>query len=124
MSDVGAPHTSVLTASFVAANAVITGLKHTVFGSQPAMKISCRGLPQSDKQPLLRSHSPRLFSDLEVVRLVRDFDCPDGTIRKGTIGTVLQIFDGNAYQVEFEGEHEIPETIPAELLEPVNVEPA
>jgi hypothetical protein len=55
-----------------------------------------------------------------VVRLVEDFHAPAGVIPCGTQATVLQVFgDGAEVQVEFEGPWEVPETVPAELLEPV-----
>jgi hypothetical protein len=57
------------------------------------------------------------FKELEGVRLAGDFDGPGGRIPSGTQGTILQVFDhGKAYQVEFEGPHDVPETVPAELL--------
>jgi hypothetical protein len=55
----------------------------------------------------------------KMVRLRADFAGPEGTIPAGTLGTILQVFDrGTAYQVEFEGPHEAPETVSATLLEP------
>ncbi len=60
---------------------------------------------------------PRLFRELEHVRLLRDFQSPAGVVPKGTLATVLQVFaHGQAYQVEFEGPFEVPETVPASLL--------
>lgn len=57
------------------------------------------------------------FEELDVVRLVQDFVGPDGRIPKATAGIILQVFDrGEAYQVEFEAPHDVPETVPAELL--------
>ncbi len=65
-----------------------------------------------------RRSRPSVFKELDIVRLSRDFVSPGGVIRKGTEATVLQVFgDGLAYQVEFEGPHEVPETVPADSLE-------
>ena len=58
-----------------------------------------------------RSHA---FRELEIVRLTQDFRSPVGVIPGGTEATILQVFDnGRAYQVEFEGPYEAPETVPA-----------
>jgi hypothetical protein len=65
------------------------------------------------------SHNPSLvFRELQVVRLSRNL-CFDGeVIPKGSKATILQIFEhGRAYEVEFEGPHEVPETVPAQYLE-------
>jgi hypothetical protein len=71
-----------------------------------------------------RSRQKPTLGDLDVVRLTQDFDCPGGRIPRGTQGTVLQVFDsGSAYQVEFEGPYEVPETVPAEILQ-TDVKPA
>ena len=44
------------------------------------------------------------FDELAVVCLSQDFRSAAGVIPKGTVATVLQVFDdGRAYQVEFEG---------------------
>ena len=52
------------------------------------------------------------------VRLRTDFLTADGTrIGKGTLGMIVQVFEG-ACQVEFDGGHDIPETIAAAELEP------
>ncbi len=70
--------------------------------------------PLSDKtrqgrHPFLQHH---------LVRLVRDFDAPEVRIPCGTVATVLEIFKGGvAYLVEFEGPHEAPETVMADMLE-------
>jgi hypothetical protein len=68
-----------------------------------------------------RTARPQLqpaLKDLDVVRLTRDFDFVGGRIPKGVQGTILQVFDsGRAYQVEFEGPYEAPETVPADVLE-------
>lgn len=71
--------------------------------------------PQAGKR---QARTPlRAFRDLEVVRLSQDFVSPGGRIPSGTQGTVLQVFDGGrAYQIEFEGPHDIPETVPREAL--------
>jgi len=59
-----------------------------------------------------------MFKELEVVRLSHDFVSPVGMIPKGTEATILQVFDGGAaYQVEFEGPYEVPETVPAGSVE-------
>jgi hypothetical protein len=58
------------------------------------------------------------FKELEIVRLARDFHGPSGVIPRGTKATVLQVFGGGvAFQVEFDGPHDVPETVPADLLE-------
>jgi len=60
----------------------------------------------------------------KMVRLRADFAGPGGTIPAGTLGMILQVFDGgSAYQVEFEGPHEVPETVSATLLEPARGAP-
>ena len=60
----------------------------------------------------------RPFLQHRLVRLVRDFDAPDARIPSGTVATVLEIFKGGvAYLVEFEGPHEAPETVMADMLE-------
>lgn len=59
-----------------------------------------------------------VFTELEAVRLSQNFLSDAGMIPKGTEATVLQVFDGgSAYQVEFEGPYEAPETVPAACLE-------
>jgi hypothetical protein len=64
-----------------------------------------------------RRHAPA-FNELDVVRLSRDFASAVAVIPRGTEATVLQIFDGGvAYQVEFEGPYEAPETVLASYLE-------
>jgi hypothetical protein len=58
------------------------------------------------------------FLQHRLVRLIRDFDGPDSRIPSGTVATVLEIFKGgDAYLVEFEGPHEVPETVTADMLE-------
>jgi hypothetical protein len=60
----------------------------------------------------------RVFRELEVVRLVRPFKSLAGVIPPGTEATILQVFaGGSAYQVEFEGPYDSPETLPANLVE-------
>jgi hypothetical protein len=59
-----------------------------------------------------------LFKVSDVVRLSRVFVTHQVVIPKGTPATILQVFDG-AYQVEFEGPYEVPETVPAESLEAI-----
>jgi hypothetical protein len=76
------------------------------------------GKPVREDTAAVQPETRVLFKDLEIVRLTMDFDGPDGRIPKGTVGTVLQVFDrGKAYQVEFEGPHDVPETVQAEALE-------
>ena len=66
------------------------------------------------------------FGDLETVYLTQDFRAPDGVvIRKGTLGVVLQVFrGGEAYQVEFEGEHHVPETVTVEETDQAPANPS
>jgi hypothetical protein len=56
-----------------------------------------------------------MIPELEVVRLLRDLDTPDGIVPAGTRGVVLLVFDG-AYLVEF-NDHDCPETVRAEDVE-------
>jgi hypothetical protein len=59
-----------------------------------------------------------MFRELEVVCLSQEFMSPAGVIPKGIEATILQVFGGGqAYQVEFEGPTEIPETVSAASLE-------
>ena len=58
------------------------------------------------------------FDEHQIVCLTTDFPTPDGVVPAGTAAVVLQVFVG-AYQVEFEGEHFTPETVPANILEAV-----
>ena len=65
--------------------------------------------PQSTPRPPLR--------ELQHIRLRDNFESPDGCIAAGTLGTILQVFDqGRAYQIEFEGPYDIPETVPEHLV--------
>lgn len=53
-----------------------------------------------------------VFPMHSLVKLTDDLVTPDGIVCAGTLATVLQVFNaGEAYQVEFEGDHAIPETV-------------
>ena len=84
-----------------------------------------RGVKKDVGRQQARHPVPKhVFKNLDVVRLLQDFDCQGGRIPKGTQGTILQVFDGGrAYQVEFEGPFDVPETVPAAILLP-DVQPA
>ncbi len=61
--------------------------------------------------------SDAAFHELQHVRLRDDFVGPDGCIAAGTLGTILQIFDGGrAYQVEFQSPYDTPETVPEHMI--------
>ena len=57
------------------------------------------------------------FEFLDIIRLVRDFPTPGGTIPAGCEGTVLEVCGGEAYLVEFDGAWKVPEFVPADALE-------
>ena len=66
---------------------------------------------------MVHDERARMFRELELVVLDRDIETPGGRIPRGTHGTVLQVFDsGGAYQIEFEGPFDVPETVPASAL--------
>jgi hypothetical protein len=65
------------------------------------------------------------FRELDVARLVNDLPTPFSILPRGTEGTVLLVFGGGvAYQVEFDRPDSMPETVPAALLESVDVRAA
>ena len=73
----------------------------------------------------IMGRTPRSLAEHSLVRLLADLPTRDGTVPKGTLATVVQVFkNGAAYQVEFEGEHDCPETVPATAIEPVHVRTA
>jgi hypothetical protein len=74
--------------------------------------------------PGRRTPAP-VFGELDTVRLARDLKSAAGVIPKGTVATVLQVFEGGrAYQVEFEGPYQAPETVLATDLEAQRARPA
>jgi len=86
-------------------------------GEMPSKQDSAGILNLHVEQTGSRGRGP-VFSELEVVRLARDFQSKAAVIPSGTEATVLQVFDGgHAYQVEFEGPYEAPETVLASDLE-------
>ena len=63
---------------------------------------------------------PRVFKDLERVRLTRDVSSQLGTLPKGSTGTILMVFaEGEAYEIEFARPVEAMVTVKAGDLEPV-----
>lgn len=74
----------------------------------------------NDHNPFYR---PRIvFNEHEIVRLINDITTSSGIIPEGVEGTVLQVFaDGHAYQIEFEGPYDTPETVVYDNLERVSI---
>ena len=53
-----------------------------------------------------------VYREMQMVRLLTPLKTPDGVVPIGTEATVLHVFNsGEAYQVEFEGDHRVPETV-------------
>ena len=63
---------------------------------------------------------PRVFKDLERVRLTCDVSSQQGTLPKGSTGTILMVFaEGEAYEIEFTRPVEAIVTVKSGDLEPV-----
>lgn len=83
-------------------------------------KVICRFLGAVEPACCDLPCRPPAFLLCTVVRLVEDLHAPAGVIPCGTEATVLQVFGDRAeVQVEFDVRWEVPETVLAELLEPV-----